>query len=142
MPINKGFNMLFLDSASLVTMLQQYYPNLLAVYLFGSYAQGTADKHSDVDLAVLIDGAVDPVNLWQTAQHLACQLNCDVDLVNLRTASTVLQYQIVTTGVLLWENNAAGRLYECFIYNEKLALDTRRAGILSDIKVRGSVYGR
>lgn len=134
-------NMLPINEALIVTFLRQRFSHISAIYIFGSQAQGTADKRSDVDLAVLVDESIDPLFLWETAEQLAIQLNCDVDLIDLRMASTVMQYQIVLTGRCIWEKGTGGRIYESFICNEKLALDTLRAGILSDIKTRGSVYG-
>ncbi len=127
---------------TIVSFLQTQLPNLLALYHFGSHAKGTADAHSDVDLAVLVDGKVDTVALWDLAQQLADEINCDVDLVDLRAASTVLQYQIITTGQCLWARNVQAAIYESFILSEKTALDTLRSGLLSDIEREGSIYGR
>lgn len=33
--------------------------NIVAVYLFGSYARGTANNNSDIDIAILIDKNLD-----------------------------------------------------------------------------------
>ncbi len=122
--------------------LQQRWPDLLAVYLFGSMASGQADAASDVDLAVLLPGLAEPLVLWEVAQVLAQDLGRDVDLLDLRAASTVMQYQIITTGQCLWALNAQAAIYESFILSEKTALDTARAGLLQDIQKSGSVYGR
>ena len=48
----------------MLQLLQQRLPNLLAVYLFGSQASGQATPSSDVDLAVLMPGYLDPIELW------------------------------------------------------------------------------
>jgi len=115
---------------------------LLAVYLFGSHARDEAGKGSDIDLAVLVAGKADPVQLWELGQTLALQLDCDVDLIDLRAASTVMQHQIVTTGRRIWEKDVQAALYECAILSDKTELDTARAGLLADIRNEGSVYGR
>jgi len=67
-----------------------------------------------------------------------------VDLVDLRTASTVMQYQIITTGERLWARDGQAALYESFILSEKTALDTARAPLLQDILRTGKVlaHGR
>jgi uncharacterized protein len=54
-----------MNTQALLTHLQNQLPGLLAVYLFGSHAQGIAGPDSDVDLAVLLSGQADPVLLWQ-----------------------------------------------------------------------------
>lgn len=126
----------------IVPALRANLPGLLAVYVFGSHVQGTAMRHSDLDLAVLVSGSVDSIALWNLAQQLADKVNCDIDLVDLRAASTVLQYQIITTGKCLWAHDSQAVIYESFILSEKTSLDRLRADLLADIEQEGSVYGR
>jgi len=71
---------------------------LLAVYLFGTAAAGTLREDSDVDIAVLSEGALEPVALFDAAQRLATLLGRDVDLVDLGRASTVMRAQVVANG--------------------------------------------
>ena len=130
------------DQATIIATLQAALPDLLAIYAFGSQAQGTAGPDSDLDLAVLLPGSAEPVSLWELSQQLADQLHGEVDLIDLRAASTVMQYQIITTGNTLWAKDAQAAIYESFILSEKTALDTMRAGVLNDIQRDGSVYGR
>lgn len=130
-----------ISRASIVDPLQACFPGLLAVYLFGSQATGHAGPASDVDLAVLLSGKADVLALWQAGEALAQQLNRDVDLVDLRAASTVMQHQIITTGRRLWAADAQAALYEAFILSEKTALDEARAGVLADIARTGTVHG-
>jgi hypothetical protein len=63
-------------------------------------------------------------------------------LLELRAASTVMQYQVLTTGRRLWARDAEADMFECFALNEKLALELARADLLRDIELEGSVYGR
>lgn len=130
-----------LPLGSLVDGLRQRFPGLLAIYLFGSQATGQAGPASDVDLAVLLPGKADVLALWQAGEALAQALNRDVDLVDLRAASTVMQHQIITTGRRLWAADAQAALYESFILSEKTALDEARAGVLADIARTGTVHG-
>lgn len=125
----------------LVAVLRERLPTLLAVYLFGSRANGNAGVDSDLDLAVLVAGKLDPVARWELAQDLAGLAGCDVDLVDLRAASTVMQYQVITTGLRLWHKDSQAPLYESFILSEKTELDEARAGVLEDIRREGRVYG-
>ncbi|MCG6574250.1 nucleotidyltransferase domain-containing protein [Pseudomonas sp. AF32] len=131
-----------MDIQALLTHLQDRFPDLLAVYLFGSHAQGTAGPDSDVDMAVLVPGEIDPMQLWQIAGDMADIAKVPVDLIDLRAATTVMQYQIVTRGQRLWAKDVQAGLYESFILSEKTAFDAARAGLLKDIQEKGTVYGR
>ncbi|MBS0507690.1 MAG: nucleotidyltransferase domain-containing protein [Proteobacteria bacterium] len=126
----------------LVALLQAHVPGLLAVYGFGSRVQGQARPDSDLDMAVLVAGYADLLQLWDLAGDLADTVGCAVDLLDLRAASTVLQYQIITTGQRWWALDGQAALYESAILSEKTALDAARAALLAEIGKRGSVYGR
>lgn len=115
---------------------------VIGIYAFGSRVQGTANADSDLDLAVLIAGFADPLLLWRLAGELAELVGCAVDLLDLRSASTVMQYQVLTTGQRLWGVEPAAGLFECYVLSEKTALDAARSGVLADISQNGSVYGR
>jgi predicted nucleotidyltransferase len=131
-----------LQEERIVALLQAELPGLLGVWLFGSQANGHANVHSDVDLAVLVAGRADPLQLWNIGQKLAAVMDRDVDLLDLRVASTVMQYQVITEGRLLWQKDAQGILYESAILSDKTELDTARAGLLADIRREGRVYGK
>ena len=127
---------------ALIQTVQQRVPNLLALYAFGSRSQGTAGPTSDLDLAVLVAGYAEPLALWALAGDLADLAGCPVDLLDLRAASTVMQYQVITTGQRWWQRDAQAALFEAAVLSEKTALDTARAGLLADIQTRGTVHGR
>ncbi len=125
---------------AIVQTLQQRVPGLLAVYAFGSQVQGAARADSDLDLAVLVAGYADPLLLWTLAGELAEQVGVPVDLLDLRAASTVMQYQVVMRGERWWAlDDQAGR-FEVAVLSEKTALDSARSALMADIKARGSVY--
>ncbi|MEH6490665.1 type VII toxin-antitoxin system MntA family adenylyltransferase antitoxin [Halopseudomonas sp.] len=127
---------------AILKLLRNTVPSLSAVYLFGSQASGQAGPESDLDLAILADTPPDAVGLWTLAGQLADIAGCHVDLLDLRAASTVMQYRIVTTGERLWERDSGAALYESFILSEKTDLDEARAGVLEDVSRTGTVYGR
>lgn len=121
--------------------VQDCLPDLLALNAFGSRIQGHASADSDLDLAVLVAGYADPL-LFDLAGELADVAGCAVDLLDLRAASTVMQYQILTTGVRWWQKDSQAALFEAAILSEKTALDEARSALIDDIQQRGSVYGR
>lgn len=131
-----------MNAQAIIDTLQGRVPDLLAIYAFGSRMQGTAGPQSDLDLAVLVAGYAEPLALWALSGDLADVAGCPVDLLDLRAASTVMQYQILTTGQRWWAGDAQAGLYEAAILSEKTALDTARTGLLSDIQKRGTIYGR
>jgi predicted nucleotidyltransferase len=125
-----------------VTAIRTRFPNALAIYAFGSQVQGTAGPQSDLDLALLTAGYADPLALWDLAGDLAGVVGMSVDLLDLRAASTVMQYQVITTGQCLWSAGVQTGLFECYVLSEKTALDTARAALMADIKTQGHIYGR
>ncbi len=118
------------------------FPETLAVYAFGSRINANANADSDLDLSVLVAGYADPLRLWELSGELADIVGCPVDLLDMRAASTVMQYQILQTGRRLWGSELEVGLFEVYVLSEKTELDTARAGLLADIQTRGSVYGR
>lgn len=131
-----------MNRTAILRTLQARMPNLLAVYAFGSRIQGTARPDSDLDLAVLVAGYAELLELWNLSGDLADLAGCPVDLLDLRAASTVMQYQIITTGQCWWAKDAQAAIYEAAVLSEKTALDSARAGLLADIEKEGTVYGR
>jgi predicted nucleotidyltransferase len=126
----------------LVALIRTRFPLTLAIYAFGSQVQGNANAKSDLDLAVLVAGYADPLALWDVSGQLADVVGCQVDLLDLRAASTVMQYQVITTGRRLWSAGLQADLFECFVLSEKTALDEARAPLLADIAATGRIYAR
>ena len=62
--------------------------------------------------------------------------------LDLRAASTVMQYCVITTGERWWVADVRAAPYEAAILSEKTELDSARAGLLADLRQRGSVQGR
>jgi len=124
----------------IVAVLREKLPGLLAVYLFGSQALNMAGPDSEIDLAILAGGRQDTLTLWNLGQDLASMFDRDVDLLDLRAATTVMQYQIITTGRRLWKKDLQAGLFECAVLSQKTELDTARAALLQDIQREGRVY--
>jgi predicted nucleotidyltransferase len=129
----------------LMAILKQRLPGLLAIYAFGSRIQNqgqAARPDSDLDLAVLMEGYGNPVALFDLSGELADIAGCPVDLLDIRAASTVMQYQILTQGNAWWRKDVRAGLFEAAMLSEKMALNEARAGLIEDVTQRGHVYGR
>lgn len=118
-------------------------PNVVAAYVFGSQAAGTARADSDVDVAILAEDALSAEARFDLQARLAHAFRADaVDLVDLRAASTVMQMQVLHSGrVLLDEDRTAREHFEVYVYSAYALLNEERQGILGDIRKRGRVYG-
>lgn len=74
------------------------FPEVLAIYVFGSFGTKYERADSDVDLAILTEAAIDPVVLWDLAQKIAIDIDRDVDLIDMKNASTIFRYVIISSG--------------------------------------------
>ncbi|MEX2499221.1 MAG: nucleotidyltransferase domain-containing protein [Wenzhouxiangellaceae bacterium] len=128
--------------STIVDVLRQSLPGLMAVYAFGSRVHDTADQSSDLDLAALGDGYIDVHTLWDLGARIADIVGFDVDLLDLRAASTVMQYQILARGERWWCGDPRAGLFEAAMLSEKTELDRARADLLDQIKAEGRVHGR
>jgi len=132
-----------MNGVALSEYIRKAVPGLIALYRFGSQAKGTARPDSDVDLAILSREPIPNLRRFELAQELATQLHRDVDLVDLRTASTVMRMQVISSGECLFK--VSDRLqgeFEDLVYSTYARLNEERREILNDVHTRGSVYAR
>lgn len=131
-----------MNDSAVITYIRTSIPDLIALYRFGSQAKGTARSGSDVDLAILTYSPVPDLRRFELAQELAVQLHRDVDLVDLRTASTVMRMQVLSTGMCLdARDESACRAFEMYVYADYARLNEERREIVKGITKRGLVYG-
>jgi len=76
-------------------------------YLFGSVAKGSAGKLSDIDIAVFINPMYLPLDSGygyksELLVELQAVLAGEVDLVILNSASTMLKFQVLKNGALIY----------------------------------------
>ncbi len=127
---------------ALIEGIRSEMPSVVAIYLFGSAAVGELRPDSDIDLAVLPAAPVPAALLWSLAQALAVSAGRDVDLIDLRSTSTVMQAQIVSTGKRLYcANEPLCSEFEDRAYSDYARLNEERRHILDDIRERGRIYG-
>ncbi|HMO40706.1 MAG TPA: nucleotidyltransferase domain-containing protein [Saprospiraceae bacterium] len=127
----------------IVIFLKAQMPDLKGVYCFGSRATGQARPDSDWDIAFLRDARpMPPIERWDLQERLAAELSADVDLIDLQEASTVLRFQIISTGARIFcaDTFFCGN-FEIMCYSAYQYLQKERREIIEDIIKRGSVYG-
>lgn len=88
-------------------------PRVLAAYLFGSFARGTASEDSDLDIAVLFAERIDarlggPLDDLRDAVERACRRPCD--LIDARSAPADLVHRVLRDGKLLVERDRSARI--------------------------------
>lgn len=128
--------------AVLVDRLREEFPELLAVYRFGSFGTEYERLASDLDLAVYAGSPLPAASLWRVAQELAADAGRDVDVVDLASASTVMRAQVIHGGERVYcADEVARETFEDYVYSSYARLNEERRGILEDILSRGSVYG-
>lgn len=90
------------DRAELVRLVREVVPEAEAIWLYGSFADGTARADSDLDLALLADPPLSSDTLFERTLALVARLGRPVHLVDLGSASTVLRFEVVSRSELLW----------------------------------------
>jgi len=78
--------------------------NQRLIILFGSQAAGTAGKQSDTDIAVWDERPLSLDDRTEIGERMARELHISedtLDIVDLHTASPLLQYQVAERGRLL-----------------------------------------
>jgi predicted nucleotidyltransferase len=117
-------------------------PDVMAVYLFGSFAADAANASSDIDLAVLASAPIVVEQLARSRELLSERLRRDVDLLDLGRASTVMRAQVVSTGRLLLDADPSFReQFEATAYSAYARLNEERRGILERIRSEGRIHG-
>jgi predicted nucleotidyltransferase len=89
-------------------------PDVVAVYLFGSVAQGRARPQSDVDIAVLLAADLDEEACFNRRLRMGWEVERVIgrptDLVVLNDAPPLLQHQVLKHGRLIFERDRAARV--------------------------------
>lgn len=127
-----------------------YYKNFLiknldvdVIYLFGSSVKNTMREDSDIDIAFLSEKSVDPFDLFLLSQKLADLVGREVDLIDIKKATTVFQTQIISTGIVIYSRDEKKRaIFEMITYKSYARLNEEREEILDKIKESGSIYAK
>jgi predicted nucleotidyltransferase len=126
-----------------VRLICEAVPQVVAIYRFGSTVEGTTHRDSDVDLALLARAPLESARRFELQERLALALRCNVDLVDLRAASTVMRMQVISTGeVMAVLDRAETERFETYVYSSYARLNEERKAILEQVLREGTVHGR
>lgn len=124
-------------------IIRKEIPDVIAIYLFGSRADGSFTSESDFDLGILLphDKSITDLPLFDMQQNLSTSLNQDVDLIYLNNATLVMQYLITSNGLLLYEKDRSQVLkFESLVLSMYQRFNEERKGILEEIQSSGKIY--
>lgn len=111
-------------------------PDVLAAYLFGSYATGRARPESDVDVAVLLSETDDlerfERHLWLIGEVEEALGRRPADVVVLNDAPPLLAHQVLMYGRLIFERDRAARV----------EFEVRAGKIYADLQPMYEYHGR
>lgn len=114
-----------------------YFPNIQAIYLFGSY--GTEDEwfNSDIDIALLLPHEeakqIPSLYLHPVHSNLTNYFNKTVDLINLRQVNVVLRKEVIMAERLIYSGDQyAVDEFEMLTISFYLKLNEERKAILED----------
>lgn len=95
------------DLTSRLTQALQARPEVRFAFLFGSSVSRGADLARDVDVAVVFARTLTLLEQGAIANQLERVVEREVDLVDLDAASTLLRWEVVRTGIVLFAQDRA-----------------------------------
>ncbi len=118
---------------SIISILRDQIPSIQALYLFGSYADGSAIDRSDIDIAYLCKDRLSSVERWDISQLLARKLDREIDLIELSQTNTIFRYQIILHGKRLFGSGYEVESFETLAFSFYLRFQEERKIILNSI---------
>lgn len=107
-----------------------------AIIVFGSFARGTQNEESDIDIAIKTKPNILKNELYELSNLLADELKRDIDLVNLDTIENDgFKYEILINGKVIYcDDSYKFDLYKLDAYREYLELNEARKQIIDEMK--------
>ena len=130
------------NKKEIVKLILAELPSTQAVYLYGSMARNEGRADSDVDIAVVQMQPLDANTVMLLRSKLGVLLGRDIDMLDMRRASTEMAFQALAGSVCLFGGNDVDvAIYETSLMSMYSDLTIERRDILSDVVTRGNVYG-
>jgi len=128
---------------AIVHAVREVLPRARAAWLFGSAARGRFQAGSDLDIAVDTVETLTAVQRWEAGERLARQFGRDVDLLDFRHLSTVMQAQVLSTGTLLFSIEPTETADYCaFVFSEYQNIQSWRQPMMRQLADRLSMQSR
>jgi len=133
-----------IQQKQIIQTVLKHYPEVQAIYLFGTYGTDEQWTDSDVDIALLLKHqqakTVGTLAMSDLRFELERLLEKDVDLINLRRVSTVLQKEIVAADRRIYTaDEYAADEFEMLTISYYQKLNEERSEILKEIMTSGRV---
>jgi predicted nucleotidyltransferase len=100
------------ETTFLISHMKQITSEILSVflsisvlYIFGSHAAGKNEHGSDLDIAVFTDDTEGPTMDLELAAFLQQRLNRPVDVVILQRVSPILQHEVLSNKIRIYEKS-------------------------------------
>lgn len=102
---------------------------------YGSYARGTQNSESDIDIAIKPKNKIDKKQLFYLSQELEDIIKKQIDLIDLNNIGDGFRYEILINGKIIYcEDQYEFELYRLDMYREYLELNESRKDIIEQIK--------
>jgi regulator of RNase E activity RraA len=112
------------SAAFIIKTVIGHYPGVQGIYLFGSYGLKQEWLSSDIDIALLLPPLQAKreknLPLSQCRYDLEEALHREVDLINARLVSTVLQKEIIGNGRAIYVADAYGKIVDGTLIGDNL----------------------
>lgn len=133
------------EQSIIIETVLEHYPEVQAIYLFGSYGTEQEWPESDVDIAMLLppEKSVTAGLLMMSDLRfeLESKLKKEVDLINLRLVSTVLQKEVVAADRRIYAGDRyAAEEFEMLTLSYYQKLNEERAEIVESALATGRFY--
>ncbi len=117
-------------------------PDVLAIYVYGSFASGDERPQSDLDLAVLLPAKREITDLLGLIGELAMRIGRDVDLIDLSRVGDVVRREVLLHGITIYVSEPARVLsWEASAISRYARHREEIRGILEDFEKTGVGYG-
>lgn len=114
-----------------------------AIILFGSYARGTQNAESDIDIAIKVNKEISKKEIFEIRLELEEMIKNDVDLIDLSNINDDFRYEILMNGKVLYcQNQLRFELYKIDMCQEYFDLNDSRQVIIERVKNGGKIYGK
>lgn len=129
----------------IIQVVTEHYPDVQAIYLFGSFGTEDERPESDVDIALLLSpdesrkvGTLAVSVLCAALESILCR---KADLINLRQVPTVLRKEVVAADRRIYTGDEhAAEEFEMLTLSLYQKLNEERAGIVKDAMAGGRFY--